>query len=152
MKKSVILTIIIIYIASIVIVGFIGMKLKVYNQIQYVENITCSSENFISFDSENLSAGDKALKEDGYIGKISTQYVEGLKIQIKCAPVPLNATNAKLTYDASSSDVYTLTIDKDGFGVIEFKKAGTADIIVKSTDTKGKEIKIRVIAIDLGFI
>ena len=36
MKKSVIITIIVIYVLAIVVVGFIGLKMKVYDEQKYV--------------------------------------------------------------------------------------------------------------------
>ena len=39
MKKSVIITIIVIYVLAIVVVGFIGLKMKVYDEQKYVEKI-----------------------------------------------------------------------------------------------------------------
>lgn len=44
MKKSVIITIIVIYVLAIVVVGFIGLKMKVYDEQKYVEKIECISD------------------------------------------------------------------------------------------------------------
>ena len=44
MKKSTILIIFIIYLASIVMIGFFGMASKVYDEIKYVEEINVSVE------------------------------------------------------------------------------------------------------------
>lgn len=44
MKKSTILLIFIVYLASIVVIGFFGMKVKVYDEIKYVKTITMSVE------------------------------------------------------------------------------------------------------------
>ena len=46
MKKSVIITIIVIYVLAIVVVGFIGLKMKVYDEQKYVEKIECISDGF----------------------------------------------------------------------------------------------------------
>lgn len=44
MKKSTVLLIFIIYLASIVVIGFFGMKIKVYDEIKYVKSIDMSVE------------------------------------------------------------------------------------------------------------
>lgn len=44
MKKSVVITIFIIYIASIIAIGFFGIKLKVYDEVKYVKEIKVSVE------------------------------------------------------------------------------------------------------------
>ena len=46
MKKSVIITIIVIYVLAIVVVGFIGLKMKVYDEQKYVEKIECISDGY----------------------------------------------------------------------------------------------------------
>ena len=45
MKKSVIITILLVYLASIVIVGFFGISVKVYEVVKYVQSITMSVES-----------------------------------------------------------------------------------------------------------
>lgn len=44
MKKSTILVILIVYLASIVIISFFGMRVKVYDEIKYVKSIEMSAE------------------------------------------------------------------------------------------------------------
>ena len=44
MKKSTTLLIFIIYLASIVVIGFFGMKIKVYDEVKYVKSIEMSVE------------------------------------------------------------------------------------------------------------
>lgn len=44
MKKSVLITIFIIYIASIIAIGFFGIKLRVYDEVKYIQEITMSAE------------------------------------------------------------------------------------------------------------
>ena len=41
MKKSVILMICVVYIFAIVIVGFLGLAMKVYDENKYVKEIQC---------------------------------------------------------------------------------------------------------------
>ena len=45
MKKSIVITILLVYVASIVIVGFFGIAVKVYDEVKYVQSITMSVES-----------------------------------------------------------------------------------------------------------
>lgn len=44
MKKSIIITILLVYLASIIIVGFFGISVKVYDVVKYVQSIEMSVE------------------------------------------------------------------------------------------------------------
>lgn len=143
MKKSVILSILVIYILAVFVVGFIGQKLKVYDPTIYVEEIVCESEGF----KEEIS---DELKAKGYIGKISVNYEEGLKIQIKCRVKPDNATYPNLLYSLNSK-ICTMEVI-DGIAVLTFTDSGIVDVIVTSSDTRKKSVKIKVIVSDLGEI
>ena len=53
MKKSVVFAIAIIYLIAIIVVGFMGQALKVYNENIYVENIECISEDYKAYKSNS---------------------------------------------------------------------------------------------------
>ncbi len=57
MKKSIVITILLVYVASIVIVGFFGIAVKVYDEVKYVQSITMSVEstNSESYTWEDIS-------------------------------------------------------------------------------------------------
>lgn len=141
MKKSVILSILVIYIFAICVVGFIGGKLKVYNETIYVESIVCENKDY------------KEATGKTYNGSITQQYVEGLTIQLKCKGYPENATNPKLHYffDESKNDLISLE-ERDNTAIITFKKPGTIYITVRSDDANNASLVICVIASDLGSI
>ena len=96
MKKSVIITIIVIYVLAIVVVGFIGLKMKVYDEQKYVEKIECISDGYKDYDP-NTETG-LAKIHAGYIGYIKKDYKSGLKVEIKCRITPDNATHKNLEY------------------------------------------------------
>lgn len=147
MKKSVILVIAVIYVLAIVVVGFIGIRMKIYNANVYVEKIECVSDNY-----RKCNENDDFYQK-GYDGYISVIYEENLKVLIKCNIYPENASEKKLEYIYDkSSTTYTLTCNDDGTANVEFFKGGSATIIVKSTDNVGTSIKILINAVDLGGI
>ena len=146
MKKSVILTIAVIYIFAIVIVGFIGIRQGAYNENKYVDDIVIISDNYKKYESDSEKA------KEGYEGHISTSYVEGLKIEIKCQVKPDNATNKNLIYICSESQDYKLIKNSDGTATIEFYHGAQIDLIIKSQDTVGFYKKIFIDVEDLGDI
>lgn len=142
MKKSVILTIGVIYVIAIVVVGFIGLKMQVYNQQKYVEKITCISEGYHKYPDGHPK------KKAGFDGYIQPDYQEGLKVEIKCQITPDNATEKRLNYIYDESQkIYKLKINEDGTATIEFLKTGVATITIKSTDNVGVSIKIEIFAL-----
>lgn len=146
MKKSVILTIAVIYIFAIVIVGFIGIRQGAYNENKYVEDIIIISNNYVKYDLNSDEA------KNGYEGYISTSYVEGLKIEIKCQVKPDNATNKKLVYACAESTDYKLITNSDGTATIEFYHGAQFTLIIKSQDTVGYTKKIFIDVEDLSDI
>ena len=68
MKKSTTLLIFIIYLASIVVIGFFGMKIKIYDEIKYVKSIEMSveaeSKKMFSFSDNGIDSatGNKKYK------------------------------------------------------------------------------------------
>lgn len=61
MKKSTIITIFIIYVASIIAIGFFGIKVKIYDEVKYVKSITITAE-----------AEDESMFNLAYTGKNAT--------------------------------------------------------------------------------
>lgn len=137
MKKSVILTICIIYIFAILIVGFLGQPMKVYGEKVYVDDIECVNKEF--------------NKDTNSIQKI---YQEGLVYNLKCIVKPENATEKKLDYIGEDSNKgYELVYKEEDNSVnIVFLNPTTATIIVKATDTQGIYIIIKITAVDAGSI
>ncbi len=59
MKKSTVIIILIVYLASIIVVGFFGMRVKVYDKVKYVKSIEVTaqaeSEDMYSFESNGIN-------------------------------------------------------------------------------------------------
>ncbi|MBQ8761841.1 MAG: Ig-like domain-containing protein [Clostridia bacterium] len=129
MRKSVILVILIIYILSIVIVGFLGIKLKVYDENFYVEKITCT----------NTEARPVRGKDDECLIIIS--YRENLQYQLQFDVQPANATNKNLSYTSLNTNIATV----NELGVVSFTSPGDVEVLVSTTD--GSRLKYSVIFI-----
>lgn len=132
MKKSVIITIIVIYVIAIFVVGFIGMEMEVANELVPVEKIVCVTD------------GAEKKEDEEYDYLIKSSFEEGLKIELKCQVIPDNATQKKLQYIGEGQS-FKLTPNSDGTATVEFLKKGSATITVKSTDNNGVSIKIKIL-------
>ena len=124
MKKSVILTISIIYILAIVIVGFLGIALKVYNEKVYVEKIICITEGYETVENN-----------DDYDGIINAKVNQ--EIVIKCHVEPDNATNPKLRFEFEDDLLgkrFDFVENGDGTCTIKVLSSGPIDITVRPTD------------------
>lgn len=147
MKKSVVFAIAIIYLIAIIVVGFMGQALKVYNENIYVESIECISEDYKAYKSNS-----NEFKE-GYIGYIQPdKYEEGLQVLIKCRVEPANATYKDLQYISTDTSICTIEKQADGTAIATFLKAGTVTIIIKATDNGNEQIKIKIITYDVSGI
>ncbi|MCI5938850.1 MAG: hypothetical protein MRZ17_02955 [Acholeplasmataceae bacterium] len=146
MKKSVILLVSAVYIFAIVIVGFLGLKMRVYDPTIYVEKIVCETKGYHEYSEE-----DKIKKDhDGYI---QVEYAKDLVVEINCKPNPDNATNKSFDYSIlGNTNRYELTIKNDGTASIKFKEATAYTIIVTATDNHKATLRIKVIVVDSGGI
>ena len=136
MKKSVILTITIIYIVAIIAVGFLGVAMKVYNEAKYVQEIVCTTEGY--------EATPDAADCDGVI-----QAKKNDVIVIKCIVKPDNADNTDFDFIYDETDVaagkYEITINNDNTLTIKILKPCTPVIAVRSTDRNpGVTLRIKI--------
>lgn len=148
MKKSVILTIAVIYILAIVIVGFLGIRMNVYDEKVYVDEILIISDNYKKYDPNTLLGAQKI--NDGYSGYFQESFKQGLKIEVKCQVKPDNASIKKVIYSQIDSQDCKLIVKEDGTAVIEFYRGTVVDLIISSADSVGKSIKIQIQVNDFG--
>lgn len=154
MKKSVILAIAVIYIASIITVGFIGIALKIRaGDVKYVESINCVTDGYSSeavVDREGNKVAD---------GSIEVTYEAGVQVVIKCQAVPSDAKNTTLKYvldtnagydatnppDDLTGKTFSYVINNDGTLTVTLLKENDVNITVKSSDRNpGASLKILI--------
>ncbi len=144
MKKSVILLILIVYIASIMVVGFYGIKIKVYDEKIMVEDIIC--ENLEEFNGIDCAAseieGYKKLYSQGIDYYATKKYYdeyedEGFVIIVKFAVLPRDATEQGIEFVFETNDQTTSSSEnnssveqtKPRYTIID-NKNGTATITI----------------------
>lgn len=111
MKKSVIMLILIVYIASLCIVGFFGSKIIVYDKNVPVEDIVCLTDGVtLTKDNKNsvirAKAEPSAQYPEGIEYYYETTYQEGLKIPLIFVTKPDNASTGGVYYSMDDNKSY----------------------------------------------
>ncbi len=141
MKKSVIILIGIIYIASIVIVGFFGMQIKAFDTIVYITDIECTNEEVVT-----KVDGSKEIKFDYDTTKDDMENTIILTYEVFPKNSTLKGTEAvKLTYDTTHKLIDKGLWEVDGL-TITFKSKGVLTFYLKSLDGSNIIETINIIA------
>ncbi|MDD4210831.1 MAG: Ig-like domain-containing protein [Clostridia bacterium] len=130
MKKSFIIIILLIYLSSIMFIGFFGMQLTSYEQTFYVEQIQVINENY------NPSTNRLIMQYQPY--NLETDLFNPNVVQLEWRFYPENASNRIVTF---SSDHARASVNS--MGIVTFSAPGTANITIRSTD--GSEINKSII-------
>lgn len=163
MKKTIVIVILVVYIASIAVVNFFGLKIKEFEGVEYVEEIRCDSitvlnETPITMEPKKISAPDENGNSvsEFYFDFISGTYTDD------AASLAANPNRIRLNYDvlphtADTSSIAFVckdVVDKDGNLLVQFDSATqtvvflepwvTIEITIKATDGRKalKTIKI----------
>lgn len=134
MKKSVIVLIFLIYLASIVFINIFGMKILSYDEQIYTQSIECINS-------------DMTLHSSGEYKWVMLNYTDGLTYTIEHRVYPENATNRKATYIYDTSSPY-FSIDKNG--ICTFKNITSSDVFtvtLKTSDGTNKTTIIKFVII-----
>ena len=131
MKKSVLIVIGLVYIASILIIGFFGMRQVVYSNIIYVGEIECINEEARDMSEYKL---------------IIVDYIEGnTGVQLSYRVTPDDATNkdVRFIYDENQT-VATVT----DLGTVVFNSPGLIVVRIASTDGTIASETVWIVAIN----
>ena len=132
MKKSVVILIGIIYVASIALVSFFGLKAKIYNAKVYAERVQILNDYVVD---ENT--GEKViyhfLDENGYT------------LQLLWRVYPDNTTDNKVAFLYDTQKTY-VSIDSET-GVVTFTESGVITITIRATDGSGASDTVKILAI-----
>lgn len=119
MKKSVFIVIAIVFVISVALVNFLGVKPKDFNVVVYV--------NSISFVDENIKVNEKGEKSIS----LSPDENGERKYQIQYLINPENASNKGVRFGYDSSNGLA-TIDENG--LVTFTKKGTIIVTITPAD------------------
>lgn len=135
MRKSTIIFIVVIYIASITVISLFGMKMSVYNEFIPVSSILClnETEDGVEVLYNNNNTVLKTKFEQPYDKATQT----GTMIQLYWRVEPDNATikDVKFIYDKNNSRVeFYKTEEGEYTGLVLFYKKTMIDVKIMSTD------------------
>ena len=123
MKKSVVILIALIFIASVVSVSFFGLQFKTFDEVVYVESIEIFDENM-------------KISDTGEQYVVIRPDANGVRqYQINYRVYPDNATDSSVTY---AYDTQNTNVSIDENGVVTFKKSGVVTVQVIANDGSAK--------------
>lgn len=137
MKKSVVIIIALIYVASIALVSFFGLAFNVFEEIVYVNAI-----EILNDDVEQIEGVDYC---DCFV-VIEPDENGIIKYQIEYRVYPDKATNkgVNFVYDEQTAAAEGITVDE--YGVVTFSKTGTS-ITIKLIPKDGSDVSSLRLAI-----
>lgn len=133
MKKSIIILIGVIYVASIIFIGFFGMKISAYNQTVYVTGLECINEEVKV--SNNKKSIIYTYKED--VAKEENVYILAWKVY----PENSSDKSVKFVYDTSSK---VASVDSNGRVWVNKKGVLTIQIVSQNNENVKEEITFLV--------
>ena len=122
MKKSVVILIAIIYVASIALVSFFGLQYQNFFEIVYTEQIELLGDN--------IKTNDKGEKYVVILPDEQGNYAYQIQYRVH----PDNATNSKVdfVFDHEKADKSSISVDENG--VVTFTKKGVVTIEILPQD------------------
>ena len=131
MKKSVVVLIGIIYVASIALVSFFGLKAKIYNAKVYAERVQILNDCKIN------DNGEKVIYH--YLSK------HGNTLQLLWRVYPDNTTDQTVAFIYDTQNTY-VSVDNET-GVVTFTERGAITITIRATDGSGASDTVKILAI-----
>ena len=132
MKKSVIILIALIYVASVALVSFFGLQFKVFDEVVPVEKVEITNEGLLHSDTW----GDYVVITPNEKGE--------LRYQINYRVYPDNATEKKVSFSYQAQPEGCATVDE--YGVVNFTSSGMIKVFVITTDGGDAQDTVTVIA------
>lgn len=146
MKKSTLIIILIIYVASVALINFFGLKVKVYEEIINVTKIECINETDEHCEVKPLPSGKKQLNVNFTTPADPNNLNVGTKLIIKYRVTPDNATKKDVRF-IMVPEQDNAQFFKDEFGhetgLILFTGKAMFDVNIVSTD--GMKVSTQVL-------
>lgn len=148
MKKSTLIIIMIIYIASIVVINFFGLSVKVYNEVINVTSIECFNETDDQATVQTNSKGIKELVID--YNKLHTDVdSEGKEYKLYMLQIRVIPDNATYKSFRLAGEHRNIKFAKDGngrdTGIIMFYGKAFVDVKIISTDGQNITTNLSII-------
>ena len=157
MKKTIVIVILVVYIASIAVVNFFGLSIKEFNGVEYVQEIECKSITVLNGNDERVEQHNKDAAE-GEIPEFRFNFIPG-EYTMDPESLATNPNRIRLNYKvlpptADGSQI-TFEYDEEGWAGIAYfdearqeivflKKLKRITITLKSTDGSNVSTTIRI--------
>ena len=151
MKKSVLVIIMVIYVASIMFIGFFGMEIALIDEKLYVEEIIITNETCeqysVYYSQEEGITYITLFYDDSYEG----DWKSGLNpnaIILGYRVVPEDATNRNVmfSYDQNYEDGINPYGDVTQNGIVRFKRWGSITVTISALDGSSAKARVTVVA------
>lgn len=158
MKKTILILILVVYVASIAIVNFFGLEIKVFDGITYVESIECSTitvqnENPVTLEPRQQLHGSPLFIFDFIPAPDDAPYTSddesiisnpnAVQINYEVFPHLADETGVKFEYDANAAEGVVVFHEMSRTFVF-LKPNKILTITVRSTDGSNKSTQIQV--------
>ena len=167
MKKTIVIVILVVYIASIAVVNFFGLKIKEFDHVEYVQEIKCDSITVLNETPVTVSPYIPEPDANGIaIPEFYFDFIPGT-YTADAASIASNPNRVRLDYEvlphaADGSNVgfvFQDTFDKDGNLLVDFDEATQTfvflapiemiEVTLKSTDGSNIKTTIRIMGVEV---
>lgn len=151
MKKTTTILIAIVFVASVAIISFFGMRIKVYNQIVPVTQIECLNKNDEQLNIRVKESNNTTIIQTRFTTPADVVSQSGTMIQLYWRVLPDDATtkDVMFVYDKTNTRA-TIFKNENGeeTGLVLFYKPCILDVKIMSTDGRRiiKEITVAAYA------
>ena len=157
MKKTIVIVILVIYIASIVIVNFFGLKIKEFEKVDYVEEIRCNS---ITVQNETPKTYEVYKVSDDGIPEYRFDFIKGdytkdpeslannpnvVYINYEVLPYTADNPNVKITFSGEGLENF-VHYDEERQCFIFLKSKKRIEITITADDGHGAVTKIKIMS------
>lgn len=158
MKKTIVIITLLIYIASIAVVNFFGLEVKVFDGITYVESIQCNTitlrnENSVTLEPKQNLGGKPlfifdfvpAAEGEGYTADEESILANPNAVQINYEVLPhlADETGVKFEYDIEAVDG-AVVFHELSHTFVFLKPNKVITITIKATDGSNKSTQIAI--------
>lgn len=151
MKKSTLLIILLIYVASIFAINFFGMQIISYNKTSYITNIECRNNkadypNVLKF----TDCRDTKTEYDNADFKVVINSNRSNKYTIEVKITPEDPTDSTLIFSIDDDSVATLSVNKHS-ATVTFNSTDieTINVTIIAADSNSVKCVIEITAIPL---
>lgn len=132
MKKAVVILIAIIFVVSIALVNFYGVRFQTYHEVIYAQSIELTNAGL-----QDVEENGQMIK--GIILKKDANGERNFRIEYKLNPDNVSKPGVTFSYDTQKTFV---NITEDG--LVTFSKPGSITVTIKSVDGSNCQAKLKI--------